>query len=1148
MPPAHKLSPYLGFGLLEVLKEAIGQTDVNEAYDALGLTLANALSDATKEANILLSSDFTRMEFLCRELNYTSTQRHRLNAARNRINHLGTSGETDKKETKEEDVLNVAKFIADLSGVPLPHELNKNLPSAPRPASQQVVRTEKARMVLSRWDDDYAYGQLDSGEPAKLRYNVSNAYGSWEYLRQLFHPHMQLSLARPVKAPDGTLTADLIVCLPDLLINITTVTSCINPVGNSHLWYLINLFEPSPLSGPILLGQFSGQLLDAQLHNNSNKPTDYKENVREFFQHNGLKILLLQESGALQNFHAQAKTQLCNIDSIITKQLPELRGYDFEKVVLEPTVLCDTLGLQGRMDLLQSDYKVLIEQKSGKCDEWRSSHMPSNPLHYQESHYAQFLLYQAMLRYGLRIPNDKISGALLYSKYPNGLILTGPAPRLLAECIALRNHIAILDYRLAQGELEPILASLNPEDFNKGKPEAPLWVKYIGPKVNSFFETLRGAPALARAYFYRFVAFICQERLLARVGAPLRQLDCFASIWCASQLEKQEAGSILDELSIEEIIPTEKGAGAEKIILKLPLERANATTNFRSGDIVVLHSYELNATPNATAGLLFRGSIEQMSSRQVTVRLRAPQRNTALFTNAPLTRWAIEHDHYEISEQRQLQSLFTILRAPIARRDLLLAQRAPRVDSARALLRDHTLPNGNKEFNTLALRAKQARDLFLVVGPPGTGKTSFGLMCILREEIATPNTNVLLLAFTNRAVDEICSKLEKDGVEYLRVGAPLGCGENYRKRLLRKAARECRNVDDIRILIERTRVFTGTISSLQNAPELLQLKSFSLAIIDEASQVIEPNLIGLFCAEQNGAPAIERFVLIGDQRQLPAVVLQSADSSKVNLPELRSIGLLDCRESLFERLYRLYGHNASIVYQLSHQGRMHPDVADFPNRMFYGNQLLPVPLPHQMRALQLHDNPASRLHSLLLNHRTLFFHLPAPVDTSRTRSGKSNSAEAEAIARIICAYVDIYQQRSKPLSLAEQIGVIVPYRNQISQIRSALRSAAPDSISEEALDTITIDTVERYQGSERDVIIYGLTVQHPYQLQFLTESRTTIDNQEVDRKLNVALTRAREQMIIVGNATLLRQDAIYNRLISDYDAREEVIPWREGME
>ena len=119
----------------------------------------------------------------------------------------------------------------------------------------------------------------------------------------------------------------------------------------------------------------------------------------------------------------------------------------------------------------------------------------------------------------------------------------------------------------------------------------------------------------------------------------------------------------------------------------------------------------------------------------------------------------------------------------------------------------------------------------------------------------------------------------------------------------------------------------------------------------------------------------------------------------------------------------------------------------------------------------------------------------------------------------------------------------MPYRNHITQVRLALRAIAASNIPSDTLEAITVDTVERYQGSERDVIIYGLTLQHLFQLNFLTDSRTTIEEQLVDRKLNVALTRAREQMIIVGNAALARHDALYARLVEDYSSRDEVVEW-----
>jgi superfamily I DNA and/or RNA helicase len=82
------------------------------------------------------------------------------------------------------------------------------------------------------------------------------------------------------------------------------------------------------------------------------------------------------------------------------------------------------------------------------------------------------------------------------------------------------------------------------------------------------------------------------------------------------------------------------------------------------------------------------------------------------------------------------------------------------------------------------------------------------------------------------------------------------------------------------------------------------------------------------------------------------------------------------------------------------------------------------------------------------------------------------------------------------------------------------------------LEQISIDTVERYQGAQRDVIIYSFTVSRPYQLDFLTSNCFIEEGRTIDRKLNVAITRARKQLIMTGNATLLCRNAIFKQLIA----------------
>ena len=127
-----------------------------------------------------------------------------------------------------------------------------------------------------------------------------------------------------------------------------------------------------------------------------------------------------------------------------------------------------------------------------------------------------------------------------------------------------------------------------------------------------------------------------------------------------------------------------------------------------------------------------------------------------------------------------------------------------------------------------------------------------------------------------------------------------------------------------------------------------------------------------------------------------------------------------------------------------------------------------------------------------------------------------NEDEAVIIARVAHAVYRLHELNRRPFHPESTLGIIVPYRHQIAVVRKHIAAYGVP-----ALDDITIDTVERYQGSQRDVIIYGFTVQMPHQLDFLCAQTFEEEGRVIDRRLNVAMTRAREQMVLVGNPSLL---------------------------
>lgn len=261
--------------------------------------------------------------------------------------------------------------------------------------------------------------------------------------------------------------------------------------------------------------------------------------------------------------------------------------------------------------------------------------------------------------------------------------------------------------------------------------------------------------------------------------------------------------------------------------------------------------------------------------------------------------------------------------------------------------------------------------------------------------------------------------------------------------------------------------------------------------------------------------------MIGDHKQLPSVVQQRRETSQVDDALLNGILLTDCRLSLFERFLKKYWNDDSVRYMLTRQGRMHHDIALFPNKAFYGGRLDEVPLDHQTASLPKEGKGKNGIEDMLITRRVAFVESTTPEEGS---SDKVNIVEAEIIAATV---VQIYELEKASFDVNNTIGVIVPYRNQIVTIRKTI-----DKYGIPVLHDITIDTVERYQGSQRKYIIYGFTIQKYYQLNFLTDNVfEDVDGTLVDRKLNVAMTRAMEHLIIVGNPEILANNIIFRNLM-----------------
>ena len=1109
--------------------------DYQRTYEAMYQTFRKCLNQKTDQTRITFGGDFAKTDYLLKEYQAKYTLVKATNDTRVHLRNRKELSSTELEDYCLCDLENLCQFIAFIYKAEIPQSLKAVFPKdkITRPRAR-LLGEEYLRVIVDNWDDEYVYVQSENtidGEPIKVCYthdNVNYPY-DWSYLNVLFYKDAQLNLIRP-REKDGVIYPELIIFEPDYLINISTVAHCFTSYAESPYVDLIKKLDPQNKPENFLMGNLAGQMLDEAIYQLPNTYS-YKNSVLKFFNSNTLNILAAEQNYEEKQkaidptsqkkwgpiFHEEAQRQKQNIAHALYDRLPSLlEHFNLKDGIVEPSFFSEMLGLQGRIDFLQMDFRVLMEQKAGNgAFPYDNFIKPKRT----DEHYVQMLLYMVWIRYNFReiyeLNNRELHEFLLYSKYSDSLLGLGFAPELIFNAIKIRNRLAWTEmlYTLPNGYR--ILDGLKPEKLNFKNVSNSLWDKWQRPMIASILDPIQQASELEKAYYFRFLTFIANEHAMSKLGNKTKDSSGFAATWHDSTEEKRQAGNIYDQLIIVSLISTHKGQ-VKSITLKFTETNENDMSNFRAGDIVILYPYPKEKEPDACKTIVLRGTIKEIQSETISIELRYAQSGGVFFDKHKDELWAIEHDFMESSYSSQYKGMQAFLSAPKERRDLLLLQREPETDRTVELKGDY------KEFNELALRVKGAKDLFLIIGPPGTGKTSFGLLNTVKEELMEPNTNILLLSFTNRAVDEICSKLSEERIDYIRIGGEFNCADEHKNHLFCKRV-EQNDIKKVRTMLYSTRVYVGTTASLLSNILLFQFKQFSLAVVDEASQLLEPHLIGLFSEQKNGIPAIKKFVLIGDHKQLPAVVQQDENISRVQDVMLKDIYLSDCRLSLFERLLKKYAKNKDVTYMLHKQGRMHQDIALFSNYSFYNNQLEMVPLPHQKVSLPLRGDGKNGITDLLQTRRISFIATERPKDSP---SDKVNIVEANMIAAVVMKIYEI--ETSVNFEVDSTVGVIVPYRNQITTVRKAI-----DKYGIPLLHDITIDTVERYQGSQRKYIIYGFTIQQYYQLKFLTCNvfEDEIDGSIVDRKLNVAMTRAKEHLVMFGNAELLSNNFTFFKLI-----------------
>lgn len=444
-----------------------------------------------------------------------------------------------------------------------------------------------------------------------------------------------------------------------------------------------------------------------------------------------------------------------------------------------------------------------------------------------------------------------------------------------------------------------------------------------------------------------------------------------------------------------------------------------------------------------------------------------------------------------------------------------------------------TLPKLNSSQNNAVNKILSANELAIVHGPPGTGKTTT-LVQAIKALIKQDNAKILVVAPSNTAVDLLSEKLSEEGLNVLRVGNPARVNERLMSltldskisehpmiknaKMLKKQANEYKNmahkykrnfgkserdqrkllfeeahkimkeVDNteqyiINDLVTKAQVITATLVG-SNHYTVRNLK-YHTVVIDEAGQALEPACwIPILKAQ--------KVILAGDHCQLSPTI-KSNEAAKNGLST-----------TLLEKCVDLHPEAVTL---LEEQYRMNEQIMAHSSKIFYENKL------------KAHESVAK--HLLFDNDSPLLFIDTAGCSFDEKLDGTSSTNPEEAA--FLFKHLSLFTTELKSYFSKESfptIAIISPYKQQINILKDQLEHS-PDL--QEYLSKISVNTIDSFQGQERDIVYISLTRSNAEgAIGFLSDIR----------RMNVAMTRARKKLVVIGDSATLTSSAFYADFIS----------------
>jgi DNA replication ATP-dependent helicase Dna2 len=696
------------------------------------------------------------------------------------------------------------------------------------------------------------------------------------------------------------------------------------------------------------------------------------------------------------------------------KEFIERNSHLLEHAQLELKRYSATIGIQGRIDAVfrEGNRLDILELKTGA--------------RIRPEDHAQLFIYRLLLsdlirRWQRSDGHDvEITSRLLSSV--DGSFAPLRVMTDFYQVLDARNKLIALQYALGR---HPAHMSPRYEGFNEQIcGTCASWTRNRCKESSDIFgDRPEPAATLELEYFNKFTRLVQRER------------------WQADQ----DLADLLDDSRLQLRVNNFRAVCGARIVPgaeAFTFEFDENTSDLEVGDSVLIHAGRISSTST------YHGHVREIDTRRVRISIPLKNLETSVFEGQS---WIVDRFPSDVTAEASHTALYDFLVSPLDDKKRAILGMPVGAVYDRAQQRAAFSSSLNHSQQEAIDRAVHCPVSHLIWGPPGTGKTR-----VIPEIVRQVSAPVLLGAFTNTAVDKmLIALLEHDPeARFLRVGRASDSPELVQKItgdaadfFTEDVARKHGSVSMVKRALKEAQVVAATAHRASTLP-YLRTHAFEMAIVDEAGQLTEPLTLGLILRAR-------RFVLIGDDRQLPPVV--------------RTKGLA---HSMFERLK----HNNEAVTLLETQYRMHPQIMDVSNRLFYNGRL------------KSGITAEERIPPDGQNALPVVF---VPVESDR--DSRSNLEEARVVDSLVRSFT-----RDRGIR-PELIGVVSPFRAQVVLLRQLLAGTG-----------VAVDTVERFQGGERDIMI----------LSFVRSRGTAFVFD--DRRLNVAITRARRKLVLVAHPALFR--------------------------